>query len=354
MRRPRLLAGPFVALLALGLMPPSAQATPTQVITAAPTTVPSMAAARGSTVVRVATFNVRTARATGDRRRWLKRAPDVAREILSRNPGIVALQELGPGRADGRRGKLKGHLRQTTSLTKTLKRLGGGRYRLVRSTSYFPSGTKHGTQGTRILYDSSRYALITRCPETTRGRNYNRSCAFDLPIARGESLQHRRSAAYAEFRQRRSGKRFFVVSAHLDHRHSGNNRIEAKYNRLRARQAAAVARKLNRINSSRRPVVFGGDINSWQSDRSRHAPRRALVARGYRDAAATSNRINHAYTTSNQWRVRLQRSGRGVGPRLDLVLVKGGNGSRRYENKMARVDRSRPSDHNMVVADVVL
>lgn len=353
MRRTHLLAGPLVALLSLAVLPPASQAAPRS-STSLPSVTASSAGRPRATLLRVATFNVRTARARSDRRNWLRRAPDVAREILSRNPGVVALQELGPGRADGKKGTLRGHLRQTTSLTNTLRRQGGGRYRLVRSTSYFPSGTKHGTQGARILYDSSRYRLVSRCPETTGKRGYNRSCAFDLPLARGDSPKHRRSAAFAEFSSRRTGARFFVVSAHLDPRHSGNSRSEARYNSLRTRQAVTVANRLARVNSRHRPVVFGGDINSWQSDRSHHAPQRALVARGYRDASRTSNRVNFAYPTSNQWRIRLPRSKGGAGPRLDVVLVKGGRGALRYENKMARVDRSRPSDHNMVVADLVL
>ena len=54
-----------------------------------------------TTSVRIASFNVRTARADrGTSRHWLKRAGSVAREIKSRNPGIVLIQELGPGRAD--------------------------------------------------------------------------------------------------------------------------------------------------------------------------------------------------------------------------------------------------------------
>lgn len=352
MRRRNLLAGPLVAVLVVAMVPPAAEAAPHS-STAVPSVTASAAGGR-HVVLRVATFNVRTARARNDRRTWLRRAPDVAREILSRNPGVVALQELGPGRADGKKGTMRGHLRQTTSLLATLRSHGGARYRLVRSTSYFPSGTKHGTQGARILYDSSRYRLVSRCPETTGRRGYNRSCAFDLPLARGDSLQNRRSAAYAEFSSRRGGAHFMVVSAHLDPRHSRGRGAEARLDRLRVRQAVAVANHLARVNPRHLPVVFGGDINSWQSDRSHQAPRRALVARGYRDAATTSNRINYAYPTSNQWRVRLPRSRGGAGPRLDVVLVKGGRGAQRYENKMARVDHARPSDHNMVVADLIL
>jgi hypothetical protein len=40
--------------------------------------------------------------------------------------------------------------------------------------------------------------------------------------------------------------------------------------------------------------------------------------------------------------------------RLDVVLVKGIKRALRYENVMKRVDSSRPSDHNLVISDVVL
>jgi len=353
MLRFRLLAVPLIALIVMEFLPPPAEAAPRQSSRAEASRV-SAAGRQSPRVVRVATFNVRTARARQDGRRWLRRAPDVAREILSRNPGVVALQELGPGRADGHRGRLKGHVRQTTSLTNSLRRQGGGRYRLVRSTAYVRPGTRHGTQGARILYDSSRYRLVSRCRETTGRRAYNRSCSFELPLGPGDGAKLRRSAAYAEFADRRTGRRFFVVSAHLDHRHSRNNRLERRYNHLRARQAAAVARTLARVNRRHRPVIFGGDVNSWRTDRSRYAPYRALAARGYRDAANARLRVNYAYPTINHWRVRMRRYRPGFGPRLDVVMVKGARGVRRYENKMARVDRARPSDHNMGVADIVL
>lgn len=348
MKRTGWWAGPVVGLIALTVLPTAAQAAP--VVAAAP----ASAGKDTHTVLRVATFNVRTARATGDRRSWLERAPDVAREILSRDPGVVALQELGPGRADGRKGTLQGRQRQSTSLLATLYRLGGGHYQLVRSTSYFRPGTKHGTQGTRILYDSSRYTLRTWCPERTGKRNYSRSCAFDLPLSPGDRLRHRRSAAFAELQDRSNGRRFFVVSAHLDHRHSSDDGTEARYNRLRARQAAFIVNRIAQLNTGNLPVVLGGDINSWQWDRGGYAPHRVLSARGYRDAVTAPERVNVAFSTVNRWRTTMRRATSGAGPRLDLIMVKGVRSVERYENKMARVDYTRPSDHNMVVADLVL
>jgi endonuclease/exonuclease/phosphatase family metal-dependent hydrolase len=353
MLRVRLLAVPLAALIGAGFVPSVVHASPVASGPAAAVATAS-AAKPAKSVLRLATFNVRTARATGDKRTWLKRAPDVAREILSRSPGIVALQELGPGRADGKTGQLKGHMRQTTSLMSQLKRLGGSRYKLVRETAYVKSGTKHGTQGARILYDSTKFKLMTNCKETTGKKNYNGNCAFDLPIKSGDSKKLTRSAAWAEFTQKSNGHRFFVVSAHLDPRHSGSNKKEAGYNALRSTQARAVANKLARINTKHRPVIFGGDINAWAGDRGNYAPHRALASKGYVDTAAASTKINFAYTTVNHFDVTLKKSKDGSGSHLDVITVKKGKGATRYENKMARVDHARPSDHNMTVADILL
>jgi endonuclease/exonuclease/phosphatase family metal-dependent hydrolase len=349
MLRRRLFSGLAAVTIGLSLMTPAAEAAPSPTNGARPAAEAKATAKR--TVVRVATYNVRTARAKHGGS-WLNRAPAVAREILSRRPGVVLLQELGPGRADGSKGKINGAARQTTSLLSQLGKRGGREYRMVRTTSYVAPGSKHGTQGARILYDSSRYRLLSRCPETTGKRNYNPSCAFDLPLAAGDSRKKLRAAAYAKFQDRRTGRQFWVVSAHLDNRHSKSGKTEAKYNRLRARQAAYVAQRLARLNTQRLPVVFGGDINSWLTDRGRYAPHRALVARGYRDAVAAKTRINVLYPTVNHWKTTLRKTKRGV--RLDVIMVRGARGFLRYENKMARVDRSRPSDHNMVLADVRL
>jgi endonuclease/exonuclease/phosphatase family metal-dependent hydrolase len=314
---------------------------------------PSVAllAAAPQVKVRVATFNVRTARATGDKRNWLARVSDVSREILSRRPGVVLLQELGPGRADGKKAKIKGAARQTTSLTARLRALGGGSYRLVRSFSYTAPGTSHGTQGARILYDSSRFRLLSHCPETTGKSNYNPSCAFDLPVASGDSKNHRRSAAYAKFAERQSGRQFWVVSVHLDNRH-GSNAQDARYSRLRVSQSAAAIARVARLNTTGLPVMFGGDINSWATDRSRYAPHRYLVSKGYRDSVTAPNPINHLYPTVNHFRTTQKKTKNGV--RLDVVMVKGAKRFTRWENKMDRVDTTRPSDHNLVVADVVI
>ena len=310
-----------------------------------------LAPAKG-VVVRVATFNVRTARATTDARNWLTRAPDVAAEIKQRLPGVVLLQELGPGRADGRDISLGGTPRQTTSLLTALQRAGLSSYRLVRTTGYVKPGTEHGTQGARILYDARRYRLVTDCPETTAGSSWNPSCSFDLPIW-GTDEDERRRAAYAELEDIGSGRRFFVVSAHLDSRHSSNTSTEKNYNTLRGRQAAAAVDGVAKLDPHRRPLVFGGDVNSWQANRIGYAPHDALVSRGFVDAAAAQVAYNLKYSTINHFDRTVKASGT-YGSRLDVVMARGARGINRYENKLEVTSSRRPSDHNMVLGDVVL
>jgi endonuclease/exonuclease/phosphatase family metal-dependent hydrolase len=302
-----------------------------------------------SLTLRVGTFNVRTARAD-DRRSWLERAPDVAREIASRNPGVLAIQELGPGRADGSEGSTAGHLRQTDSLERSLKRVvGDGRYQLVRTTSYFKPGTNHGTQGTRILYDTRKFKLLSNCPEKTGSKNYNRSCSMVLPLLNSDSGLGP-SAAFAKLADRKTGIRFWVVSVHLDARHSSTLSKEKTYNALRGTQARAAYLKVNGLSKPGEEIIFAGDFNSWKTNRAGDAPHEYLVHQGFHDTASATSRINIKYPTVNHFETTL--SAKPV--RLDNVMIKGIKRALRYENVMKRVDSSRPSDHNLVVSDVVL
>ena len=306
---------------------------------------------QSSVTLRVGTFNVRTARAN-DGRSWLSRASDVAREIASRSPGVLAVQELGPGRADGSKGTTTGHLRQTVSLERSLKKVvGDDRYQLVRTTPYVKPGTNHGTQGARILYDTRKFKLLSHCPEKTGSKSYNPSCSMNLPLRSSDSESLRRSAAYAKFQDRKTGSRFWVVSVHLDDRHSSSLSTEKSYNALRGAQTRAVYLKVNGLRKAGEKIIYAGDFNSWQTNRAGDAPREYLIRQGFQDTAtAAATRINIKYPTVNHYETTLAAKR----IRLDLVMIKGSKRVLRYENVMKRVDSSRPSDHNLVISDVRL
>lgn len=315
---------------------------------------PGLAAKKEGTVVRAATFNVRTAKATWDKRHWVKRKAQVATEIKDSEANVVAIQELSPGRQDGRDGSTKKVGRQTTSLVVELRKIGLGHFKLVRETQYKKPGTVHGTQGTRILYNSRTYELLSDCPEKTGRKNWNPACSIDLPIMTGDSGKAKRKAAYAAFEDRNTGKRFFVVSAHLDQRHSKVAATEQKYNALRDAQVKTILDRVDRVNTKNRAVIFGGDINSWQNNFVGHAPHDRLIANGYYDTVAATKQINLQYPTVNHFKLVLPPSEIGVGTRIDAVLVQGAQGSNLYWNKTSATDSERPSDHNLVAADIVL
>jgi endonuclease/exonuclease/phosphatase family metal-dependent hydrolase len=351
----RALAAAAVTSLAVLVFPSVAAAEITPIVPNG-TVIPlgTVAAVLKGTEIRFATFNVRTSRADiGTSRHWLHRAVSVANEIKSHDPGIVAIQELGPGRADGKKIGIKNSLRQTESLEKALRSVGAGKYQLVRTTAYVPPGTSHATQGTRILYNTNKYRLISNCPETTGKKNYNRSCSMDLPVLSSDGKSHRRSAAYAEFEDRSSGKNFFVISVHLDDRHSPNLSQEQALDSLRAAQVRAVYNKVNSLAGSK-PILFGGDINSWRSKRGSHAPFDVLQSNGFRDATAAPYVIDAEYPTVNHWHGTLNANAEASQVALDVVMGKGVLNFDTYENVMDVSDPYRPSDHNMVITNLVI
>ena len=240
----------------------------------------------------------------------------MAREIASRDPGVLAVQELGPGRADGTKGTTTGHLRQTVSLERSLRNvLGDSRYQLVRTTPYVKPGTNHGTQGTRILYDTRKFRLLSNCPEKTGSKNYNPSCSMNMPLRSSDSESLRRSAAYAKFADRKTGKRFWVVSVHLDDRHSSSLGTEKSYNALRGKQARAVYLRVNGLRKAGEKIIFAGDFNSWATNRGGDAPHQYLVRQGFYDTVGADKRINIKYPTINHYKTTLEaaRSGQASG-----------------------------------------
>lgn len=316
----------------------------------------AMAPKSSGSPLRMASFNVRSSKiASGPS--WLSRATDVAREIRDQNPGIVAVQELGPGRADGKGGSTgttTGSIRQTTSLVNAMRSVGAGKYKLVRSTPFIKPGVTHGTQGARLLYDTSRYTMISNCPEKTGKYNYSSSCSLDLPRLSGDSRSAIRSASYARFQDRRTGARLWVASVHLDHRHTSNLSKERAYEALRLRQIKAVQARLAKVNTTGDKVVIAGDINSYQNNKGGYAAHDHLVSAGYFDGAAAQYRGNLQYSTSNGFATRQPVGSLGFGSRIDVVMVKGSKGAKRFKNVTKVVDSDRPSDHNMIVSDLVL
>ncbi len=159
--------------------------------------------------VTVGSFNVLTASAPAPAKPWSTRVATVARQIIYYHPGVVALQELNVGRADGKSGWNDGTPRQDESLVTQLAAFGAGRYRLVRTTPYTNPDDHVDTQGERILYDSSKYTLGSVCSNTTGSHAYSSSCSIRLPLRSSDPTTLTRFAGYAWFTDKANGKKFY-------------------------------------------------------------------------------------------------------------------------------------------------
>ncbi len=304
--------------------------------------------------IRVGSYNMRTAGA-GDTKpfTWPERAPYAAKTIMSRKPGVIALQELSPGPSDGH----SSPVRQTDSLINALKSAGGS-YQLVRNTSYFAPGTPMGNTGMRIAYDTTRYQLMSDCPNQSGSgksiRNVNQSCSFLIPLDPGDAETFHRSSSYALLKDKATGGQFWFVSVHLEHRQSDDAAESTKLEKLRGRQMQFTIDKLDKMNTEGYPIIIAGDLNTWQNQDGPdgYDAHSVLVDNGFWDSAAAASQVNLAYATVNNFATKMTPSTSGFGARLDVIAVKGAIGATRFENVMSPTDPKRASDHNMIVADL--
>ena len=102
------------------------------------------------------------------------------------------------------------------------------------------------------------------------------------------------------------------------------------------------------------PVILAGDLNSWQNNQGGDRAHDALVKAGFYDTAAAPTQVNTTYTTFNDFRKTIPVNKSGWGARLDVIAGKGLVGVAKFENVMKKTSSNRPSDHNMVYADVYL
>lgn len=296
----------------------------------------SVASASSSVDARVGTFNLSSKKKDGNRD-WDARVGLIARTIVSNKLGVVALQELSPG--------AKGD-RPTDQLVRELRKA-GGTFEMVRTSPYFEAGTKNvGSQGARIIYDSSRYDLDWNCWNDTGNREYSDSCAIEMPVGPGE--KHGRMAGFALLRDKSTGAQFWFVSLHLTP--DGGKARDA----LRKNQVEHVVAEIEKMNPGNLPIVLAGDLNSWQNRLVDNAPHDFLLGRGFVDTFSAAKKTNPQYSTYNKFDTRVKKYGQGFGVRLDYVLVKNGAGVLSWTNVMKPVDSSRASDHNLVVADIRL
>lgn len=316
-----------------------------------PKTSPEAGAAR----VKVAAYNLAFTPELS-RKTLAKRRPGVARQIVNSGASVIALSESVQirGRSDTQLGPLMSKIR--SEQRKTGK---SAAWRFTRSTRYAVPGRLVGGDGTRILYNKSRVSLLSKCSEITKVKKtyvkkvkrkgkikrikrkktvrvpYSSSCTIKLPRV-GHTI-YQRWAPIVKFADRKTGQRFWFVSAHLEVRKG------ERYDRNRSSQLRAILRAIEQKNTHNEPVIIAGDLNLSASRTPDLGTLNSRLVRGGFVSSVTAPAVqNLQYPTFNGWRTPAA-SKWGYAGRLDHVYARGRVYFADYETVLGRA-----SDHNLV------
>ncbi|CAG7598712.1 endonuclease/exonuclease/phosphatase family protein [Leucobacter soli] len=262
------------------------------------------------------------------------RRPGVAKQIVKSGASVLAIQEsvVIAGRDDTQLGSL------TTQIRKAQKKTGkSAAWRWVRSTRYAAPGVSMGGDGTRILYNNKQVKLLSGCSDTTGGKKYSTSCTIKLPRIGGAVNQ--RWGAIARFQDRKTGKKFWVVSAHLEVRKGSS------YDKNRSAQLKKIVSTINKKNTRDEPVLLAGDLNlSPTRGTDLKTLNSRLTAKGYVNAITADTAYNLEYQTYNGWKKPVVMKSGHAG-RIDHIFAHGNVHLSTYKTVL-----SSASDHHLIKA----
>lgn len=197
--------------------------------------------------LRLGTFNVKCFNCKGDHpneRSWWDRRADVVRDIRSQHVDVLGIQEASQAWLP----RVEGGAGEDLSQFEDLRNRLGGTWELTNANrnncvkAKTPTGCTYKDQGaskgTRILYDSSRIALLDQGSKL-------------LPSPHDD-----RFMAWAVFRQLSTGKKFFFATAHLEPDKDWN---------LHVAEARAVSDEVARQNTDHLPTFITGDMNAHKN-----------------------------------------------------------------------------------------
>lgn len=273
--------------------------------------------------LRVGAYNMRVATKDVHGHPWKTRQHLIARNIARHHLDVAGIEELMPAMWTNNMGGV--------GLHKALKQAGAGQYDITRHTAYFPGNG----QDTKILYNKRKLQLISNCPESRP------SCYIPIP-----DPLHTRVAAYAKFKDLRSGQQFYFVSAHLE---TGNT---AATDDIRGRQVAAINAGIRQINTQNLPVIFACDSNSSQTAKGVDQAHQVMLDAGWYNTLSAARVVNGQYNSVNHYMSPERPSPYGFGSMYDTVMTLNLPGADLW--KQVITGAPWPSDHNMIFTDLRL
>lgn len=273
----------------------------------------------------VATFNVRTATEDVKGHSWASRDEEVGKRINEAHPDVVAVQEAGDHgdnwvkRVDANGNGYRDYYWQFEDLRDKV----GGNYQLVDDQEY---STGSGKEGTRILYDASKFRVLNH--------------GVFAPSAVNKYLRY---VPWALFQNVQTGEQFYFISVHLDNRSGAK-----KYYDLRIKQIDKIIDVARGFKATGHQVILAGDLNSNIYSEPNNGVDYKLLKAGFWDAYATS-KVTYPYRVTYNGYKSMKKSA----SRTDYIFTFGGpKGSYAYKNWITKVGGEWPSDHNLQSASV--
>ncbi|SDU84976.1 Endonuclease/Exonuclease/phosphatase family protein [Microlunatus sagamiharensis] len=309
-----------------------------------------------SAPLRVASYNIRNANTYQkhkNEKRWVDRRAAVVAGIKGQDLDVLGVQEASQGLLSDATSQRN----RTSQFDDLVARLGGG-WKVTNDRHYNCVNTdspnrctkvdQGASGGTRILYDSTRVELLAQGSEL-------------LPLPKGEPEKY---TAWAQLRQRSTGKRFMVANLHTVG-------TDAQY-AYRTKQAKVALAALKEHNPGGLPMIALGDWNSSRFEKPSNGPYDVFVKAGFVDPLGQKYRSTSAVKPTAEKRVRAwinssnpswsrtapNHKSWGQGSYIDYILTTKMRVSE-WET-VARLDKKGkfvgviPSDHNMVRATVWL
>jgi endonuclease/exonuclease/phosphatase family metal-dependent hydrolase len=272
---------------------------------------------------RVGDFNIHDIGKTGNTLPgWGVRRPAVVQSIRDGKPEVLAIAEGGAAVDGTRCGK-----RQAEDLVDAL----GGAWKLADTEAAPCTGAGWVRTGVYVIYDSSVYRAV--------------GASGHWQIS-PKSQSKRWWAAYQVMENKTTGAQFLFVSTHL---------IVGNKDALDKERAAETQNLLDEVDKLGLdlPVVYAGDFNSHER-RPFDGPGVTMRAAGVADAFFVSqHRVNKKYNSANNY----QRKPPSQGVSIDHVYGSPGVALQSWELimklKNGEYDGVIPSDHNMLLSDIV-
>lgn len=301
--------------------------------------------------LRVASYNILCANCSSDYP-WSTRRKPLVSAIKAQNLDVLGVQEASQGLTVGADGRSKAQFDDLLALLGDDYAITNSyRYNCEKSTSPNNCTVKYrgASADVRIIYNSDRVQLLRQG-----------SLQFDAQ----DPAHTKRFMAWAELRQRTTGKRFLVANTHLDPYDDAAG--STFHYDLRAAQTRELVAEVKRKNSSGLPVVIVGDFKSSKYASPRNAPYEVVTRAGFVDplgnvpdssvparTATVERRIGTEYNTKNNLLSSPPRSVYLNGSVIDYIYADDRVRVAEWQtvvdvNAAGRFAAKPPSDHNMV------